>query len=301
MRDVSGKPNTLRIAKASAVLHCLPSTVQAVRSGDVPKADPLVAARVAGIQAAKNTALLIPDCHPIPLDFVDVGFELKDASIHVYTTVKALWKTGVEMEAMSAAAAAALTLYDMLKPIDSTMEIDSMRLDEKRGGKSDLRTDAAAFRAGVLVISDSVAAGKREDTSGRMAKERLEAYGLAVVEYKVLPDDTDAIEAELLRLADVAALDLVVTTGGTGIGPRDLTPEATRRVVQRELPGVMELARSYGQERVRTAMLSRAVAGVRGRTIILNLPGSPSGVSESFEVLFPWLFHAFDMLKGAGH
>jgi len=302
MRDVSHKPNTLRTAKAIASLYCLPSTIEAVRAGNVPKSDPIGVARVAGIQAAKNTSLLIPYCHQVPLDFVGVEVETKDSSIHIYTTVKAVWKTGVEMEALAAASAAALTLYDMLKPIDDTMEIGSIRLTDKKGGGSDVRRlDVTTLRAGVLVMSDLGARGEREDTSGKAIKERLETFGLAVVDYKIIPDDATSIEQELIRLSDEASLDLVMTTGGTGLGPRDVTPEATSKVIDRRLPGVEELIRRHGQERTRYAMLSRSVAGVRGKTVIVNLPGSLNGVSDALDALLPWLFHSFGMMRGEGH
>ncbi|MEK7671706.1 MAG: bifunctional molybdenum cofactor biosynthesis protein MoaC/MoaB, partial [Bacteroidota bacterium] len=275
MRDVSSKPNTLRSAKASSVLHCSPNTIEAIKSGNVPKADPLVVARVAGIQAAKNTSLLIPYCHQVPLDFVGVEIEMKENSIHVQTEVKAVWKTGVEMEALAAASAAVLTLYDMLKIIDETMEIGSVKLLEKKGGKSDFKeTGLQSLRAAVVVLSDKAARGEREDRSGGAIKGRLEGFGLSVEEFRILPDEQAQIRTELLRLCDDMKVDLVITTGGTGLSLRDVTPEATGAILDRTLPGVNERLRSYSQERNRFAMLSRGTAGVRGKTIIVNLPGS---------------------------
>ncbi len=302
MRDVSHKSNTLRTAKAVATLFCLPATIEAIKSGNVPKADPIGVAKVAGIQAAKNTSLLIPYCHNVPLDFVSVEVELRESSLNVFTLVKAVWKTGVEMEALAAASGAVLTLYDMLKAIDDTMEIGSIQLSEKKGGKSDAPDiDLSKIRAGVLVMSDLGAKGEREDTSGKAIKERLESFGVAVVEYKIIPDDVGVIESELLRLCNEARIDLVLTTGGTGVSPRDVTPEATSKVIERMLPGVAEMLRAHGQERVHYSMLSRGVAGVRGKTVIVNLPGSTTAVKESMDVLLPWLFHSMEMMKGKGH
>lgn len=302
MRDVSHKPATLRVAKAKASLHCLPETVSAIQSGKLPKADPLIVARVAGIQAAKNTSTLIPYCHQVPLDFIDVRFELKDASVHVFTEVKAVWKTGVEMEALAAASVAAMTLYDMLKPVDDTMEIGSIRLIDKKGGKTDFRkTDLTKLRAGILVMSDQAYRKEREDLSGKTIKRRLEELKLAVVDYVILPDVAGQIEKEIIRLCDEATLDLVLTTGGTGLGPRDVTPEATGKVLDRTLPGVSELLRSFGQERSHYAMLSRGVAGVRRKTVVVNLPGSPAAVEDALDVLLPWIFHAIEIVKGARH
>jgi cyclic pyranopterin monophosphate synthase len=302
MRDVSAKPETLRIAHAEAILQCLAATIRALKEGNVPKADPLGVAKVAGVQAAKNTSLLIPYCHQVPLDYVGVDISLMERSIQISTEVKAVWKTGVEMEALTAAAASALGLYDMLKPIDGTMMIGPIRLIDKKGGKSDrVPLDLSKFRGAVLVISDRAARGQMEDRSGVAAKERMTQHGLVVAEYKIIPDEAREIEAELCRLCDTVSVDLVITTGGTGLGPRDGTPEATSRLLDRTLPGVSEMLRAHGQERNRSAMLSRGVAGVRGKTVIVNLPGSVDGVNESMDVLFPWLFHAFDVMADRKH
>jgi molybdenum cofactor biosynthesis protein MoaC len=302
MRDVSKKPDTLRTAAAEATLKCLPGTVAAVRSGNVPKADPVAVARVAGIQAAKNTSMLIPYCHQVPLDFAGVEITLREDSIFVETHVTAVWKTGVEMEALAAATAAALTLYDMLKIIDGTMEIREVRLTGKRGGKSDFRPlPPGKVAAGILVLSDRVSRGEKEDTSGKAIRDRLSSLGVRVAEFSVLSDDRTLIAGELTRWADSLALDLVITTGGTGIGPRDMTPEATADVIERKLPGVTETLRGHGQERNRYSMLSRGIAGIRGRTIIVNLPGSARAVNESLDVLLPWILHALEILRGAGH
>jgi cyclic pyranopterin phosphate synthase len=301
MRDVSTKSNTLRSAKAEAFLRVAASTITAIKSGDLPKADPLGVARVAGIQAAKNTSLLVPYCHHIPLDYVSVEFGLKKASITITTEVKAIWKTGVEMEALVAASAAALTLYDMLKIIDNSMEIVSVRLLEKTGGKSQIKESGEGLKAAVLVVSDSVSTGENEDASGKVLVERLKGFKVQVASYSVLPDDREQMERELKRLADKVKIDLVVTTGGTGVGPRDIAPEATKGVIRRELDGVEEVLRSYGQERTAYSMLSRGVVGIRGRTLIMNLPGSRKGVEDGIAVLFPAIFHTFRMMRGEGH
>jgi cyclic pyranopterin phosphate synthase len=301
MRDVSPKSHTLRTAKAVARLRVSSSTIKAIKSGKLPKADPLGVARVAGIQAAKNTSLLIPYCHQVPLDYVSVEFSVEKTSITITTQVKAVWKTGVEMEALVAASTAALALYDMLKPIDESMEIASIRLLEKTGGKSQIKETGEGLKAAVLVMSDSVSAGKKKDVSGKVLVERLRGFKIQVTRYKVLPDDANGVENELKTLADIERLDLIVTTGGTGIGPRDITPEATRRVIERELEGVEEVLRSYGQERTPFSMLSRGVVGIRGRTLIVNLPGSRKGVEDGVAAIFPAILHAFRMMRGEGH
>lgn len=301
MRDISGKYDTLRTARASSRLHLHTTTIEAIRTGNVPKADPIAVARIAAIQAAKNTSLLIPYCHQVPLDHVAVDITFDGDSIVVTTEVKAIWKTGVEMEALVAASAAVLTLYDMLKPIDESMKIGETLLLEKRGGKSNMHENGEGLTAAVLVLSDSVSKGEKSDTSGRLIIAGLESYALRSPSYKVLSDDLASIEKELKLLADVQGIDLIITTGGTGMGPRDNAPEATLAVIEKRLEGVEEMLRSYGQRRMPMAMLSRCVAGVRGTTLIINLPGSRSGVEDGLNALFPAIFHLFGIMRGAGH
>jgi len=302
MRDISNKTSTLRTAIARATLKVSPQTIQSIRDGKIPKGDPLPVAKVAAIQAAKNTSQIIPYCHPLPVDFVDCRFDLHADSIEITTEVKAIYKTGVEMEALTAASVAALTIYDMAKQVDEKMEIVGVMLVKKKGGKSDFKAKLdRPLKAAVLVLSDSVSSGAKEDASGKVIAERLKTKGVEVVEYKILPDDVETIQKTLIRFADEMKLDLVFTTGGTGLGPRDTTPEAMAKVIEREIPGIVEASRVHGQERLPMAMLSRARAGLRGRTIIINLPGSKRGVEESLDAIFPGLFHAFFMVWGGGH
>ena len=302
MLDVSHKTRTRRTARAEATLTATAGTVDRVRRREVPKGDALEVARVAAIQAAKDTPRLIPFCHPLPVDFVGVEYELGATTIHIVTTVTATYKTGVEMEALTAASAAALTLYDMLKMFDEGMVIGDIRLLEKRGGKSEFRT---AFpsppRAAVLVLSDSASAGEKEDLSGRLLVDRLREAGLSVENYAVLPDEPEAIAAALRAYADDRGLDLVLTTGGTGIGPRDRTPEATAKVLEREVSGIAEALRVHGGEATPHAMLGRGLAGTRGRTLIVNLPGSPAAAKEGLDATLPALLHALSMMRGASH
>ncbi|HUN64707.1 MAG TPA: bifunctional molybdenum cofactor biosynthesis protein MoaC/MoaB [Bacteroidota bacterium] len=301
MRDVSAKPNTLRSAVASCTLIAAPATIRAIRKGTVPKADPVGVAKIAGIQAAKQTALLIPYCHQVPVDFVRVDISLGAGSLEIRAEVKAVWKTGVEMEALVAVTAAALTLYDMLKIIDDGMEIRSARLIGKQGGVSSTTRSAAGLTAAVLVTSDSVSEKFTEDLSGKYLADQLGSLGFTVRHYAVVPDEQWEIERTLLSWCESPGLDLILTTGGTGVGPRDVTPDATSNVITRRLDGVEETFRAYGQNRIPTAMLSRGVAGVRGRTVIINLPGSIRGAEDAVRSLFPAVLHAFPMLRGEGH
>lgn len=302
MRDVSAKVKTLRVATARATLTCSPDTLNLIREGKVPKGDPLPVAKVAAVQAAKSTPQIIPYCHHVPLDWVDVSFELAEKAIIVTVTAKTLYKTGVEMEALTGASVAALTLYDMLKMMDEAMTIDQVVLLGKQGGKSDFKQSfAASLKAGVVVMSDSIASGQKSDRSGQYIVARLQQEGLEVIEYRIIPDDPAEIRQTVLDYVDGQNLDLVVTTGGTGISPRDNTPEALRDLLERELPGIAETIRAYGQERTPYSMLSRAIAGTRGKSLVVCLPGSTGGVQDSLDALFPSVLHAFKMLWGGRH
>ena len=153
-------------------------------------------------------------------------------------------------------------------------------------------------RAGVLTISDMGARGEREDTSGAAIHEMLTGAGIEVIKYEVVPDERDLISSRLVDWSDEAGLDLIVTTGGTGLGPRDVTPEATREVIRYEVPGIAEAMRLGGLKGTPMSMISRAVAGVRGQTLIINLPGNPKGVRENLAVVLPVLRHALELLSG---
>jgi len=154
------------------------------------------------------------------------------------------------------------------------------------------------IRAGVVTVSDKGYAGEREDSSGPLLANLLRKMGATVESQTIVPDERAEIERELIRLADESRLDLVVTTGGTGPAPRDVTPEATQAIIEREMPGLAELLRFEGYRKTPLAVISRGVAGIRGGTLIVNLPGSPRAVREGMETLAPILPHAIKMLQG---
>ena len=302
MIDVSPKFNSLRYALAEGFLYGSVETLQRVFDKTVPKGDVTEVARAAGINAAKRCADWITFCHPIPLDWVEVKLEHEKEKIKVTAEVRSVWKTGVEMEAITAVSAALLNAYDMLKPLDDSLFFGDIRVVKKKGGKSDFSDSFKKdLKTAVLVISDSTHAGKRKDNSGKIIKEFLVDKPVKVDFYEVLPDEREIISERLCKLADNEKVKLIFTTGGTGLGPRDVTPEATLAVIDRSVPGIVEAIRSYGRDRTPFAMLSRGEAGVRGDSVIINLPGSSKGALESLQALFPGLLHIFPMMQGKGH
>lgn len=297
MIDITHKANTLRYAHATAVVKVsLPETMAHIANGTVPKGNIFEMSKAAGLLAVKQTHLTIPDCHPLPIESTQISFEQKELEIHIHLEVKTIYKTGVEVEAMHGASVVALTMYDMLKPIDPGVEIHHIRLLEKTGGKTTFKTNKSRpFKASVVVCSDSVSTGKKEDKAGKAIQEKLTQHGVENAHYVVIPDEPEKIKGELLN-ATKHKMDLVIFSGGTGLSPRDKTPETLRPLIDREIPGVAEVIRSYGQERTPYSMLSRSLCGLVGDTLVLALPGSTKGASESMDAVFPAILHIFRVL-----
>ncbi|MBF6471062.1 MULTISPECIES: bifunctional molybdenum cofactor biosynthesis protein MoaC/MoaB [Nocardia] len=331
MVDVSAKSETSRIAVAAGELRTTAEVVALVRADDLPKADVLSTARIAGIAGAKKTSELIPLCHQLALSSVRVEFGFTDTAITIEATAKTKGPTGVEMEALTAVAVAGLTLHDMVKAVDPAAILTDVRLLTKEGGKrghwerpadedtsgpsaeEDLAAgaDAAeetaeatgpAFDEGersavVLVASTGVAAGTRADTTGPVLVDWLAGLGFSVRGPLVYAD------AEIeYGLSDALRFEpaLVISTGGTGASPTDATPEATLAVLDRELPGVAEAIRQRGTAKFPLAALSRGVAGLAGHSVVVNLPGSSGGVRDGIAVLEPLLDHLLAQVAGGG-
>ena len=306
MVDVSAKADTTRIAVAAGQLVTTPAVIELVRADDLPKADVLATARIAGISGAKKTSELIPLCHQLALSSVKLEFGFTGDAITIEATAKTKGPTGVEMEALTAVAVAGLTLHDMVKAVDPAATLDGVRLLTKDGGKrghwtreqQSTGTPTVTPRsAAVLVASTGAAKGTREDTTGPVIAAWLEDRGFTTRGPLVYADADIAA-----GLADALSGNpaLIISTGGTGVSPTDATPEATRAVLDRELPGVADAIRNRGTAVTPHASLSRGLAGVANGTVVVNLPGSPGGVKDGLSVLDPIVDHLLAQVAGGG-
>lgn len=302
MVPITHKSVSLRKAIATArVVVSADATMDAIRNRKVPKGDIFEFSRAAGLLAIKKTSDLIPDCHPLPIEFAAISFELEEKAILIRVEVHTIYKTGVEVEAMHGASLVALTIYDMLKPIDKGVEISNIRLEVKKGGKSDNQyLPATELKTAVIICSDSISAGNNQDLTGKLIAEKIKALQLDLWMEKTIPDDFQLIQQTVQQLAS-SGCRLAIFAGGTGLSPRDITPDAIQPLLDREIPGIMETARQYGQQRMPYAMLSRGVAGFAGDMLILTLPGSPAGATETIDALFPAILHVFKVREGNRH
>ena len=302
MVDITTKVSTLRIATAQAiVVVSKQETIDAINNGTVPKGDVFAMSRAVGLLGVKQTANILADCHPMPIEYTGIDYEINGLEITVTMTVKTIYKTGVEVEAMHGASVVALNMYDMLKPIDKGVEIHHIKLLNKKGGKSDFKDRFRKdLKAAVVVCSDTISAGQKEDKAGKAIIKKLEESGVEIMDYIIIPDEVDVIQAKAIAYTEKGA-NMVIFTGGTGLSSRDVTPEALKPLIDREIPGIMEAARKHGQDRTPYSMLSRSIAGVKGETLLMGVPGSTKGASETMDALFPALLHIFRILKDAKH
>jgi cyclic pyranopterin phosphate synthase len=321
MIDVGRKAETQRVAVATGRLRMGRAAFEKLRDRALPKGDALALAEVAGITGAKRTADLIPLCHPLPLDAVDVWSTLDEAesAVTFYCRAAAYARTGVEMEALAGVTAALLTVHDLVKGTDPALTMEGIRLLVKTGGKSGVwlspdgvpdwlmaelapKKSLEGVTAAVITASDRASAGIYEDESGAILARSLEEAGARLIDVVVLPDERKVLSDHLRTLI---AEDwggerprLVMITGGTGLGPRDVTPEVVNEVCERMVPGLGELLRDDGARHTPMAWLSRSTAGTLRGTLVIALPGSPKAVREGWAALLPILPHTLRMVAG---
>lgn len=321
MADIRNKRPTRRRAVAVGELLAGETAYPMIVERRLPKGDALVMAEVAGLQGAKMASALMPLCHPLPLELVEVRCVPvpERHAIRVYCECATEARTGVEMEALAGANAALLTLYDLSKPVEPALGIDGIRLLFKEGGKSGLwrhpagmsdeeeahyrprdiaRLDGVA--CAVLTLSDRASRGEYEDRSGPLLVEGLRRLGGRVDVAEVLPDGIEPLAGRLRALAG-KGVRICVTTGGTGLGPRDETPEALRLVAERHLDGLAEMFRSESAKHTPMAWLSRTEVVQVGGMLVFALPGSQRAVKQGLDILAPVLAHALTMADGGGH
>lgn len=319
MIDVSSKTSNLRVAWAEGRIYMAAETLKRVRDKTLPKGDCFALAETAGILAAKKTSELIPLCHPLPLDKLRVSCAVDEesGSVHVICQAKTHSKTGVEMEALAGVQGALLTIYDITKQIDPVLSIGHVRLLRKEGGKSGVWEHPEAkglspekapkkseeyawkdIKVATVTISDRAHAGTYKDTSGELLRDMSQSWGASLGVHSIVPDAKDQIEAKIMHLLENQSDLLVLCTGGTGLSPRDVTPDVLETLAERQIPGIGEALRHKGSQSTPYAYLSRSLAVSKGFNLIIALPGSPKAVREGMQVLQKLVPHCMQVLSG---
>jgi len=299
--DISHKLETLREATAYGRIKLSPQCVEKIKNNLLPKGNCLEATKLAGIYGAKQTPFLLPFCHPVGFDHVEIDTSVGENFIEVTAKVRGIARTGYEMEALTAVSVALLNIYDMCKNFDPQMVIEEIKLLSKKGGKSQHFETLEGIKTAVITVSDRASKGIYEDKSGKLAVEKLKELNAEVVYYTVVPDEEKAIE-KAIKEAIAKGAEIIVTSGGTGLSPRDITPEVVSKMAFKEIKGFGEAMRVLGSRFTPKALVSRATAYILpNQKVVLVLPGSKGAVNDYLTLLGGLLKHALDMAKGKGH
>lgn len=312
MVDVGDKPITARKAVATGEIVLSSDVMEQIRARNIPKGDVLALAEVAAILGVKSTSQILPLCHPLTIEGVKVTCEpdYEQLVVHVTCAVSTHGKTGVEMEALSGVSAALLCIYDLTKSLDRGAEIRGIRLLEKKGGKSrhfqaesagKLEPSLKDLRVGVLIVSDRGSSGEYEDKTAPIARHFFLSRGAEVIRETIVPDDKQKIHDEITLWTERDRVDLIIVSGGTGVSPRDLTPEAMDALWTRRIPGIGELLRSSGALHTPYSWLSRSEAGFINETLVILFPGNPKAVEEGLCAVEQLVPHTIRIAHGGNH
>ena len=299
MVDITGKINTLRTAIAEAILKVgSPNTIDLIKNDQIPKGNVFEMSKAAGLLGIKKTPELLPDCHPLPVESASIQYEFEEQSIRILVTVKTIYKTGVEVEAMTGAGIVALNMYDMLKPVDKQVEIGTIRLLQKEGGKSSRNKIDENLYAAIIDCSNANTKESEAENSAKLLSEKLSEFAIKCELHSISSADERKLVATLEKLTDDDSLNLIICTGGIGVGQNDITNNVVLRLLDTELKGVSEQINRYRQERMPYSMLSGSVAGLKNGKIVLTLSDSVEEATNGINACFPYILNVFDIIQG---
>jgi cyclic pyranopterin phosphate synthase len=318
MINVGDKDPTRRTCLATGKLIASPEIIQRIKNGELPKGNVLPLAEAAGIIAVKKTSDILPLCHPLPIDAAYVSFKFEPEAVQVFCEVTAFAKTGVEMEALNGVNAALLCIYDLTKGIFPALELSGIHLVRKEGGKSGVWTHPksapessavvsepvlawSGIRVSVITLSDRGSQGLAEDTSGPKIVEYAKGLGATLAHHQLIPDNANMLKEAIQQFTREKKTDLVICTGGTGLGPRDITPETIQSMGGKIVPGIGELIRKQGANFTPYSWLSRSEGFLLDQMLIICLPGSFKAVCESLDAVAGIVSHAKQMIRGDSH
>lgn len=322
MIDVGKKVATRRLAAATGCIKVGKKAFSLIKDRKLPKGDALVLAEIAGIQGAKKTSDQIPLCHPLPLDHIEIvfNFDSNNEDVIVTSFVATVAKTGVEMEALAAVNAALLTIYDLTKMVEPDLQIGAIRLLLKQGGKKGLWLSPSGvpewvlnktkntslsnlddISSAVITVSDRASSGHYKDLSGQWLCDALRAEGSNVLAYDVLADEIALLKNKIMEIITAHSPHVIITTGGTGISPRDVTPETLLSLTSQVVPGIGEYLRLHGSLYTNCSWISRSLAVIIENTLVIALPGRLAAVQEGLPCLIPLMPHLVQQLRGCNH